>query len=140
MIETTWASRRASSRVASTEPAAVRVAVTNVPSMTATGEPVSGSKQQMTAWWVGRSRFSGKTLTSLVVNDADDGRYAGMAASNPCRGATSAAMRGGIEARPALRSIIAAATASTSRSRSRSNSTSAPERTSITPPHTNGNG
>ena len=46
---TTAESGRASSFVATTLPAAVRTAVTWLPSISATGEPSAGSKQQMTA-------------------------------------------------------------------------------------------
>src|SRR5436309_928063 len=53
-----------------------------------------------------------------------------MAASRPSRSGTLAAMRGGIEARPAERSAIARATASRRPSGSRSRSTSARVRTS----------
>jgi hypothetical protein len=68
------ASVRARRRVANADPAAVRVAVMYSPSMTASGVPVSGSKQQISAWCVGRSRFSGNRLTSLVVSAFADGR------------------------------------------------------------------
>ena len=44
---TTWLSGLASARLADADPAAVRIAVINVPSITATGVPLSGSKQQM---------------------------------------------------------------------------------------------
>src|SRR4051812_38685141 len=98
------------------------------PSMTAVGVPVAGSKTQMSAWCVGRSRFCGKRLTSLVVRAFADGRNAGIAASRASRSGTSAAIRAGTEARPAETSAIAVATASTSASRSSSASTSAADR------------
>ena len=48
-IASTQASGRASRRVASAAAAAVRIAVMYVPSMSATGVPVSGSKSAMAA-------------------------------------------------------------------------------------------
>ena len=72
----TPASGRANHRVASAEPAAVRAAVINVPSITARGAPVSASKTAMRAWWVGCGppAFFGNTLTSFVTNEAAEGR------------------------------------------------------------------
>jgi len=67
----TRASGRASRRVASAAAAAVRIAVMYVPSMSATNVPVAGSKSAMAAWCVGRSRFSGKSVTSLQPRPAE---------------------------------------------------------------------
>ena len=67
----TDASSRASRRVASAEAAAVRVAVMYVPSISATGLPFAGSKTMIAAWWVWRSRFRGKRVTSLQASPAD---------------------------------------------------------------------
>ena len=100
--------------------------------MTAAGVPVAGSKTQIRAWCVGRSRFLGNRLTSFVVRASADGRYAGIAASSPSCSGTMAAIRAGTDARPADRSAIAAATASTSASRSRTDSTSAADRNRMT--------
>ena len=108
----------------------MRIAVISVPSMIAIGVPVSGSKQQMTAWCVGRSRFCGNTLTNFVVSAALDGRYAGIAAKIALRSATTAPTRGGTDARPALKSTIAASTASISRLMSSTDATSDCDRTS----------
>jgi len=101
-----------------------------VPSMRATGAPVSASKQTMTAWCVGRSLFSGNRLTIFVVSMPAEGRNTGIAARMAFRSATDAATRGGIDACPVVTSTIADATASTSRSRSSAASTSARESTS----------
>jgi len=125
------ASRRASRSVASAEPAAVRAAVIASPSISAAGDPVSGSNATITAWCVGRSVLRGKSDTSFVVRAPAPGRYAGMTARSPSRSGTSAAMRVGIEARPAERSASAAATAARSASGSRRDSTSRLSRTSI---------
>src|SRR6266576_939166 len=123
----TSASSRARSRVASAEPAAVRAAVMDVPSITARGVPFSVSKTTITAWCVCRSMFCGKSVTSLHASPAD-GRYAGITPRSACRSCTLAAIRGGIDASPALRSLCAAASASTSSSRSSNSRTSASER------------
>lgn len=100
ITDTTDDPARDSSLVASAEPAAVRAAVTKVPSITAAGVPVVASKQQMMAWWVGRPVFSGNKLTSLAVSEPAAGRNAGIAASMARRSGTEAATRGGIEAWP----------------------------------------
>ena len=128
------ASSRARRRVDSAEPAAVRSAVIAVPSRNAVGSPVSGSNAAMTAWWVGSVVFCGKTLTSLLVSASEDGTRAGIAPRNAARSGICAATRGGDDARPALRSDIAAARASMSSSRSRSRSTSERLRISIRRP------
>jgi len=67
---------RASSRVASADPAAVRIAVMAVPSISATGEPVSGSNTAITAWWVGIvvPALPGNRLTSFVTRAPFEGR------------------------------------------------------------------
>ncbi len=70
-MASTRASGRASMRVASAAAAAVRIAVMYVPSMSATGVPVAGSKSAIAAWCVGRSRFSGKSVTSLQPRPAE---------------------------------------------------------------------
>ena len=70
--------------MASAAAAAVRIAVMYVPSMSAIGVPVSGSKSAMSAWCVGRSRFSSKSVTSLQPIPAD-GAYPGIAPSTPPR-------------------------------------------------------
>ena len=59
------------------------------------------------------------------------GRYAGIAATNPPRSFTYAAIRGGIEARPALRSAIADASACRKASGSSSDFVSAEDRMRI---------
>src|SRR5581483_1236367 len=127
-IASTWASSRASSRVASAAAAAVRVAVMNVPSISAIGVPFAGSKSAIAAWCDGRSVLPGKTVTSLHPSPAD-GRYAGIAPSRPV--SASAPIRGGIDAAPAESSSCARARAPSSSSGSRSSSTSARVRTSI---------
>ena len=126
----TPASLRASSLVARAEPAAVRVAVMCAPSMRATGSPVVGSNDTISAWWVGSAvpAFPANTVTSFADSTPTDGSAAGMTPRIPS--SVRAATRGGIDARPADRSAIAAATASTIASRSRSASTSDRVRTS----------
>ena len=73
-IATTCASSRARSLADSAAPAAVRDSVITRPSITAIGVPLAGSKAQISAWCVGRSRFSGNRLTSFVVRAPADGR------------------------------------------------------------------
>ena len=75
-MASTEASGRASSRADRAEPAAVRMAVTYVPSMTASGSPVIGSNAAIIAWWLGmpRSWLCGNTDTSFVVSAPAPGR------------------------------------------------------------------
>jgi hypothetical protein len=75
--------------------------------------------------------FSGNKLTSFVVRAPGERRNAGIAANMALRSVTVAATRGGADARPPLRSTMAAASASTRRSRSRRASTSVRERINI---------
>ena len=65
------ASSRASSRAASAAAPAVRASVTYVPSISAIGVPVSGSKSMIAAWCVGRSVLPGKSVTSLQPRPAE---------------------------------------------------------------------
>ena len=95
---------RASSRAASAAAPAVRASVMYVPSISATGEPFSGSKSMIAAWCVGRSVLPGKSVTSLQPSPAD-GRYAGIAPSSPCSFA-QAAIRGGIETAPGRELLV----------------------------------
>jgi hypothetical protein len=119
-IASTGVSGRASRRVESAEPAAVRAAVISVPSITAAGVPVPGSNTAISAWWVWmpRSAFPGKTETSFAASASEAGTNAGIAASSPSGASRRAAILDGTEARPALTSAIATATASSSASRS----------------------
>ena len=74
-IASTRASSRANSRTDSAEPAPVRDAVIAVPSISATGSPVAGSKTPIRAWCVGSgpSALRGKSVTSLAVSAPSDG-------------------------------------------------------------------
>src|SRR3954454_10010022 len=97
--------------------------------MSATGVPVAGSKSAITAWWVGRSRFSGNSVTSLQPRPAE-GAYPTIAPRMPPRWPREPT-RGTSDASPAESSACAAARASRSASRSSSSSTTLRLRTSI---------
>ena len=61
----------------------MRAAVIASPSMSAAGDPVSGSNATITAWCVGRSVLRGKSDTSFVVRAPAPGRYAGHDGEQP---------------------------------------------------------
>ena len=69
--------------MATAEAAPVRTAVISVPSMSASGLPVSSSKSAISAWWLGSptASFPGKTETSFVSRIAV--RVAGHRAEEP---------------------------------------------------------
>ena len=111
MTATVPVSGRASAAAATAAAAAVRTAVRYVPSITASGVPVSGSNTATSAWCAGtpRDSLSRKYATSLAARPWP-GTYPGIAASIPC--AVTAAPRGGTEAVPALSARRASPSAS----------------------------
>src|SRR5262249_8603953 len=87
--------------------------------------PRSGSNTAIAAWCVGRSvpALPSNSVTSFVSRRFADGRDAGITPSRPWP--ENAAMRGGIDARPPLRSVNPSARASTRACRSNKATTSA---------------
>lgn len=76
------ASSRASRRVATPETAAVRIAVMELASMTASSRPRSHSKSSTAPWWESSSVpwLPGKAVMALTPTAWGEARYAGMTA------------------------------------------------------------
>ena len=89
-----------------------RAVVRYSPSRTASGVPSAGSKQQTSAWWLGRSVLSGKWRDELRGQRAGRGQIRRHREQH-ARLSVVAATRGGTLHRPADRSRIAASSAST---------------------------
>ncbi len=104
---TVAASSRARRSAANPPTAPVRSAVSQVPSISASVRPVTGSTTSTTAWMTGspRSAFSGLTDTTFAPIDSEPARWAGMKRLTPWR--VSTAVRSGAVALPSARALKA---------------------------------